>query len=355
MAVGNAMAYEEIKRLRDRLAQEIVVLRETVDTQGMFEEIVGASTALRGVLASVQMVAATEATVLVLGETGTGKELIARAIHKQSPRATGPLITVNCAALPGTLIASELFGHERGAFTGALNRHIGRFELAADGTIFLDEIGDLPFDVQIALLRVLQERQFERVGGSQVIRTNARIIAATHRDLPSAVEAGTFRADLFFRLNVFPVEMPPLRNRVEDIPMLVEYFAQRHGQRVGKKFGSVDAGSLRRLMAYPWPGNVRELENVIERAAILSRSDRLLIDDRALQDAHALRNRATEGAALRVNLRDTERQLIETALAASGGRVSGSTGAARRLDIPASTLERKIKRHGIDKFRFRLS
>jgi formate hydrogenlyase transcriptional activator len=355
MAVGNAMAYEEIKRLRDRLAQEIVVLRETVDTQGMFEEIVGASAALRDVLASVQMVAATEATVLVLGETGTGKELIARAIHKQSPRATGPLITVNCAALPGTLIASELFGHERGAFTGALNRHIGRFELAADGTIFLDEIGDLPADVQIALLRVLQERQFERVGGSQVIHTNARIIAATHRDLPSAVAAGTFRADLFFRLNVFPVEMPPLRHRAEDIPMLVEYFAQRHGQRVGKKFGSVDAGSLRRLMAYPWPGNVRELENVIERAAILSRGDRLLIDDSALPDSPALRGRATAGAALRVNLRDTERKLIEAALAASGGRVSGSTGAARRLDIPASTLERKIKGHGIDKFRFRPS
>jgi formate hydrogenlyase transcriptional activator len=355
MAVGNAMAYDEIRRLRDRLAQEIVVLRETVDTQGMFEEIVGASAALHDVLVNVQMVAATEATVLVLGETGTGKELIARAIHKQSPRATGPLITVNCAALPGTLIASELFGHERGAFTGALNRHIGRFEMAADGTIFLDEIGDLPLDVQIALLRVLQERQFERVGGSQVIHTNARIIAATHRDLQKAVAAGTFRSDLFFRLNVFPVEMPPLRNRVEDIPMLVEYFAQRHGQRVGKRFRSVDAGSLRRLMAYPWPGNVRELENVIERAAILSRSDRLVIDDSALQNTHAPRSRSGADAALRVNLRDTERELIEAALAASGGRVSGSAGAAQRLDIPASTLERKIKLHRIDKFRFRPS
>jgi DNA-binding NtrC family response regulator len=209
--------------------------------------------------------------------------------------------------------------------------------------------------VQIALLRVLQERQFERVGGSQVIRTNARIIAATHRDLPKAVAAGTFRSDLFFRLNVFPVEMPPLRDRVEDIPMLVEYFAQRHGQRVGKKFRSVDAGSLRRLMAYPWPGNVRELENVIERAAILSRSDRMVIDDSALQNTHAPRSRAGADAALRVNVRDTERKLIEAALAASGGRVSGSAGAAQRLDIPASTLERKIKLHRIDKFGFRRS
>ncbi|HSA29953.1 MAG TPA: sigma 54-interacting transcriptional regulator [Phycisphaerae bacterium] len=352
-AVGNALAFSEIRRLRDRLAQEVVVLREAVDTQGMFEEIVGRSAPLREVLANVQMVAATDATVLVLGETGTGKELIARAIHKRSARAAGPLISVNCAALPATLISSELFGHERGAFTGAQQRRIGRFEMATDGTIFLDEIGDLPPDVQIALLRVLQERTFERVGGTHVIRTNARIIAATHRDLQAAVAAGTFRSDLFFRLNVFPIEMPPLRNRPDDIPLLVEYFAQRHGQRLDRRLQSVDAGSLRKLVTYSWPGNVRELENVIERAVILSTGNKLVIEDHALRGARGPGSVSTDGAALRAHLHDAERQLIEAALAASAGRVSGSSGAAKRLAIPASTLERKIRLHHIDKYRFR--
>ncbi len=354
-AVGNALAFSEIRRLRDRLAQEVVVLREVVDTQGMFEEIVGRSAPLREVLANVKMVAATDATVLVLGETGTGKELIARAIHKRSARAAGPLISVNCAALPATLISSELFGHERGAFTGAQQRRLGRFEMAADGTIFLDEIGDLPPDVQIALLRVLQERTFERVGGTQVIRTNARIIAATHRDLRAAIAAGTFRSDLFFRLNVFPIEMPPLRKRPEDIPLLVEYFAQRHGQRLDRRLQSVDVGSLRKLVAYSWPGNVRELENVIERAVILSNGNKLVIEDHALLGSRGPGGVSTDDVTLRAHLRDAERQLIEAALAACAGRVSGSTGAARRLAIPASTLERKIRLHQIDKYRFRRS
>lgn len=357
MAVGNALAYEEIMRLRDRLAQEVVVLREAIDTQGMFEEIVGSSPALLDVLDSVQKVAATETTVLILGETGTGKELIARAIHKQSRRSAGPLITVNCAALPATLISSELFGHERGAFTGALQRRIGRFEMAADGTIFLDEIGDLPPDVQVALLRVLQEREFERVGGTQVLYTNARVIAATHCDLHAAVVAGTFRPDLYFRLNVFPVVVPPLRDRRDDIPLLIEYFALRHGLRVGKQFECLDAGSLRRLIAYPWPGNVRELENVVERAAILSNGNRLRIDEHALRGDRGTANDSPQlaGASLRVGMRHTEKRMIEEALSATKGRVSGPNGAARRLGLPASTLERKIRNHGIDKYRYRYS
>lgn len=357
MAVANSIAYEEIRQLRDRLAQELVVLREEVDVQGMFDEIVGKSQALRRVLDSVQKVAATDSTVLILGETGTGKELIARAIHKRSRRSSGPLISVNCAALPNSLISSELFGHERGAFTGAMQRRIGRFEMAADGSVFLDEIGDIPTDVQISLLRVLQEREFERVGGSQVIRTNARIITATHRDLGAAVEDGTFRSDLYYRLNVFPIEMPPLRNRPEDIPLLVEYFALRHGMHAGKRFHSLDSASLRRLMAYPWPGNVRELENVIERAVILSNNDRLRIDEQALRDGRASASRFSDqhNTSLRVGLRDTEKRFIEDALSACGGKVSGPTGAARKLDLPASTLERKIRLHRIDKHRFHRS
>lgn len=357
MATANALAYEEILRLRDRLAQENVVLREELDTRGMFEEIVGRSPVLRGVLERVQQVAATDSTVLILGETGTGKELVARAIHRRSRRAAGPLISVNCAALPSTLISSELFGHERGAFTGAVQRRLGRFELAANGTIFLDEIGDLPLDTQVMLLRVLQEREFERVGGTGVIRTNARVIAATHHDLQKAVDQGAFRSDLFFRLNVFPIEMPPLRERPEDIPLLVEYFALRHGARLGKRFCSMDAESLRRLTAYPWPGNVRELENAVERAVILSRGDRLRFDEGSFRRAAGAAAAATVSVrgGLRPGVRETEKRLIEEALAACRGRVAGAAGAARLLSVPASTLERKIRRHGIDKFRFRRS
>jgi formate hydrogenlyase transcriptional activator len=355
MAVANALAYEEILRLRDRLAQENVALREEVDTRGMFEEIVGRSTALRRVLERVQLVAATNATVLILGETGTGKELIARAIHRRSKRAAGPLISVNCAALPNSLISSELFGHERGAFTGAVQRRLGRFELAADGSIFLDEIGDVPPDIQVSLLRVLQEGEFDRVGGARPVRTNARVITATHRDLTRAVAEGAFRSDLFFRINVFPIELPPLRERLEDIPLLVEYFALRHGARAGKRFRSLEADSLRRLTAYPWPGNVRELENVIERAVILSTGDRLRIDEQSLKDGAAAAGGlpAVMATSLRLGLRETEKRLIEEALAACRGRVAGVSGAAARLGLPASTLERKIRQHQIEKYRFR--
>ncbi|MHB8077775.1 MAG: sigma 54-interacting transcriptional regulator [Candidatus Krumholzibacteriia bacterium] len=355
MAVANALAYEEILRLRDRLAQENVALREEVDTRGMFEEIVGRSAALRKVLERVQLVAGTDATVLILGETGTGKELIARAIHRRSTRAAGPLVSVNCAALPNSLISSELFGHERGAFTGAVQRRVGRFELATDGSIFLDVIGDVPADIQVSLLRVLQEGEFDRVGGARPVRTNARVIAATHRDLTAAVAAGTFRSDLFFRINVFPIELPPLRERAEDIPLLVEYFALRHGARVGKRFRSLEAGSLQRLRAYPWPGNVRELENVIERAVILSSGDRLRIDQQSLKGGGAPGGGlpVSTAAGLRRGLRETEKRLIEEALAACRGRVSGDSGAAVRLGLPASTLERKIRQHGIAKYRYR--
>jgi transcriptional regulator with GAF, ATPase, and Fis domain len=357
MALANSLAHEEILHLRDRLAQENIILREEVDTRGMFDEIVGRSQALRHVLTRVQQVAATDTTVLILGETGTGKELIARAIHRRSKRSGGPLICINCAALPSTLISSELFGHERGAFTGAVQRRIGRFELAGNGSIFLDEVGDLPIDTQVMLLRVLQEKEFERVGGTHGVRTNARVIAATHHDLGQAVEQGTFRSDLFFRLNVFPIEMPPLRERPEDIPLLVEYFALRHGARVGRSFRSLDARSLRRLMAYPWPGNVRELENVVERAVILSPDDRLQFDEHSYRNATGTGAGASASAAtgLRPGVRQIEKRLIEDALAACRGRVAGEAGAARRLGVPPSTLERKIRLHRIDKFRFRRS
>ncbi|MGH7804470.1 MAG: sigma 54-interacting transcriptional regulator, partial [Candidatus Binatia bacterium] len=254
LAVANSFAYEEIRRLKDRLAAENQVLREEIDRESMFEEIVGASRALRAVLDRVEKVAATESTVLVTGETGTGKELVARAIHRRSPRADRALIKVNCAALPAGLIASELFGHEKGAFTGALQQRSGRFELANGGSIFLDEVGELPPDVQASLLRVIQEGEFERVGGSRTLVTDVRVIAATNRDLGRAVAQGSFRSDLFYRLNVFPIEMPALRQRTEDVPVLVEYFTTRFASRMGKKIRAVDRDSMRRLVAYAWPG-----------------------------------------------------------------------------------------------------
>ena len=284
-AVSNALAYEEIARLKNRLHEENLVLREELDERSMFEEIVGSSEPLRKVLREIEKVAPTGSTVLVTGETGTGKELVARAIHKRSGRAARAMIKVNLASLPDTLVASELFGHEKGAFTGALQRRIGRFELASGGTIFLDEVGELPPDVQVALLRVLQEGEFERVGGNQTIRTDARVIAATNRDLQAAIAEGRFRSDLFFRLNVFPVVVPPLRERRDDIPMLVEYFVARHGSRLRRKFRSVSQQAMRLLMDYSWPGNIRELENVIERAAILSDGDTLHIDESMLPGA----------------------------------------------------------------------
>src|SRR6201984_3434833 len=263
-------AFEEIKRLKDRLHDENVVLREQIDQVFMFEEIVGSSPALKTVLSSVVKVAPTDSTVLITGETGTGKELIARAIHKGSQRAGQAFITVNCASIPSSPIASELFGHEKGAFTGALQRRQGRFELAHSGTIFLDEIGELPAETQIALLRVLQEHQFERVGGTRALPTHVRVIAATTRDLTAAIAAGTFRADLFYRLNVFPIEVPPLRKRKEDIPMLVEYFVKRFAEKAGRQIRTIDVNTLELCQSYPWPGNIRELQNIVERSVILS-------------------------------------------------------------------------------------
>ena len=377
-AVSNALAFEEIARLKDRLQEENLVLRQELDEQSMFEEIVGSSAPLRRLLSDVEKVAATTATVLVTGETGTGKELIARAIHRRSPRASRAMIKVNLASLPDTLMASELFGHEKGAFTGALQRRVGRFELASGGTIFLDEVGELPLDVQVSLLRVLQEGEFERVGGNQTIRTNVRVIAATNRDLTAAIAEGRFRSDLFFRLNVFPLVVPPLRERRDDIPILVEYFVARHGTRLGRRFRSVERRTLDLLMSYSWPGNIRELENVIERAAILSEGPTLRVDERMLNTGTGgLRQPppaevspaqpsqpATASASAPSNplppqpapvgtLRDEEVRVIECALAETGGRVSGPAGAAVRLGIPATTLESKIKKLGIDKFRFR--
>ena len=359
-AVSNALAYEEIARLKNRLHEENLVLRQELDEQSMFEEIVGSSDALRRVLREIEKVAPTGSTVLVTGETGTGKELVARAIHKRSGRAARAMIKVNLASLPDTLVASELFGHEKGAFTGALQRRIGRFELANGGTIFLDEVGELPPDVQVALLRVLQEGEFERVGGNQTIRTDARVIAATNRDLQAAIAEGRFRSDLFFRLNVFPVCMPPLRERRDDIPVLVEYFAARHGARLRRHFRSVSQQTMRLLMDYEWPGNIRELENVIERAAILSEGDTLRLDESMLRGTAPSRNSSPAGSLPPESRRpagnsldETEIRLIEEALAACSGRVSGDSGAAARLGIPATTLDSKIKRFRIDKLPFK--
>jgi formate hydrogenlyase transcriptional activator len=350
-AVANARAFEEIARLTGQLQAENLALRQEIDERSMFEEIIGSSKPLRETLARVDKVAATDTTVLITGETGTGKELVARAIHRRSRRLHRALVAVNCAALPPSLIASELFGHEKGAFTGALQRRVGRFELAAGGSIFLDEVGELPPEIQASLLRVLQEGTFERVGGSQPIATDARVIAATNRDLAAAVAEGTFRNDLFYRLNVFPIEMPPLRQRKEDIPILVEYFAARYAPRFGKRFQSIEKDSMDRILAYAWPGNVRELQNVIERAAILSEGEVLRVDE-PLLSAGAPGPRSA-GTLLPDSLRDEERRQIEEALAQSAGRVSGATGAATRLGVPSTTLESRIKRLGIDKYRFR--
>src|SRR3954452_2516021 len=350
-AVANAQAFEEIARLNRQLQAENLALRQEIDERSMFEEIIGSSPALRETLAHVDKVAGTDTTVLITGETGTGKELVARAIHRRSKRSPRALVAVNCAALPASLIASELFGHEKGAFTGALQRRVGRFELAAGGSIFLDEVGELPPEVQAALLRVLQDGTFERVGGSEPISTDARIITATNRDLGAAAAEGSFRSDLFYRLNVFPIAMPALRQRREDIPILVEYFAARYAPRFGKRFQSIEKSSMERALAYAWPGNVRELQNVMERAAILSEGDVLRIDEPLLGMSGAAA--ASPDAPLPDSLRDAERRQIEEALAQSAGRVSGAGGAALRLGIPSTTLESRIKRLGIDKYRFR--
>ncbi|HEY0803097.1 MAG TPA: sigma-54 dependent transcriptional regulator [Steroidobacteraceae bacterium] len=315
----------------------------------MFEEIVGASPALTGVLSRVSKVAGANATVLIAGETGTGKELVARAIHRRSGRALRPFVAVNCAAIPRDLVASELFGHEKGAFTGATQRRIGRFELAYGGTIFLDEVGELLPDTQAALLRVLQERELERVGGRETIAVDVRVIAATNRDLTDAVTQGRFRRDLFYRLNVFPLEMPSLRERKEDIPVLVEYFIHRYALKAGKTFRHVNKRTLERLESYLWPGNVRELQNVIERSVIVCDGDEFTVDESWLSTGPL----ASELQELPRTLAAHEKAMIEDALRASAGRVFGPSGAAARLGIPRSTLESRIRALKIIKSRFR--
>jgi formate hydrogenlyase transcriptional activator len=344
---GLEKAYEEIKRLKDHLHDENVVLKEQIDQVFMFEEIVGSSPALKTVLASIVKVAPTDSTVLITGETGTGKELIARAIHKSSQRAGRAFISVNCAAVPASLIASELFGHERGAFTGALQQRHGRFELANSGTIFLDEIGELPQETQIALLRVLQERQFERVGGNRLLSTDVRVIAATNRDLTGAIASGTFRTDLFYRLNVFPIHVPPLRQRTEDIPMLVEYFVKRYAEKTRKEINKIDKNTLKLCQSYPWPGNIRELQNIVERSVILCTGRAFSIDEAWLTSQNEPRRESS--GPLTNSVRSYEKKLIEAALAESNGKVAGPNGAATKLGIPRSTLDLKIKQLNIKK------
>jgi len=338
-------------RAEERMRNENVALREQIERDSMFEDIVGSSEVLRKVLQQLRKVAPTDSTVLILGETGTGKELIARAIHKQSNRSARAFIAVNCAAIPPSLIASELFGHEKGAFTGATQRRIGRLEAANGGTIFLDEVGDLPPEVQIALLRVLQEREIERVGSDKPIPVDVRVLAATHRDLEVLVSEGKFREDLFYRLNVVPISMPSLRERSADIPLLVEYFIARFGKKAGKKFRTIDKQSLKLLHEYEWPGNVRELQNVIERAVILSESDNFIVDEMWLKREPSQLPRTR--AALSGALLKQEKEMIEAALAESRGQVSGPAGAAAKLGVPTRTLDSKIKRLGIDKYRFK--
>jgi formate hydrogenlyase transcriptional activator len=344
---------DDRKRAEDRTRNENVALREDIVRSSMFEEIVGSSEPLRRVLVQVSKVAPTDSTVLVLGETGTGKELIARAIHNRSTRSNRAFIRVNCAAIPQSLIASELFGHEKGSFTGATQRRLGRFESADGGTIFLDEVGDLPTETQVALLRVLQEREFERVGGTQSVSVDVRVIAATNRDLTSAVAEGRFRQDLFYRLNVFPIRLPALRERISDISLLVGYLIDRYGKKLGKKIRNIDKKTIELFYAYDWPGNIRELQNVVERAVILSEGETFFVDETWL--THMTPKLAATTAPLVADLVEHEREILEAALRESEGVVGGPTGAAVKLGIPRQTLDSKIRKLGINRHRFKAS
>jgi PAS domain S-box-containing protein len=346
---------EDRKQAEDRLRSENVALREEIDKASMFEEIVGTSPTLKTVLSRISKVAPSDSTVLITGETGTGKELVARAIHRRSNRASRAFVSVNCSATPRELIASELFGHEKGAFTGATHQRLGRFELASGGTIFFDEVGELPAETQIALLRVLQEHEFERVGGTRSIRADVRVIAATNRDLQAAISAGAFRSDLYYRLNVFPIEIPPLRERKQDIPLLVEYFIDRYARKAGKKITTVDKKTLRLLQSYPWPGNIRELQNVIERSVIVCETENFSVDESWLsKDILPPTFRTIQSGAFKVEVEPrSEREIIEAALAETRGRVSGPSGAAAKLRIPPSTLETRIKVLKINKGKFK--
>jgi formate hydrogenlyase transcriptional activator len=344
---------DDRKRAEERTRNENVALREEIVHSSMFEEIVGSSEPLRHVLTQVSKVAPTDSTVLILGETGTGKELIARAIHNRSNRAMRAFIRVNCAAIPPSLVASELFGHERGSFTGALQRRLGRFESADGGTIFLDEIGELPPETQVALLRVLQEREFERVGGNQTIAVDVRVLTATNQDLNAAVAAGTFRQDLFYRLNVFPIQLPALRDRVDDIPLLVEYLVDRYAQKAGKKIRSISKNTLDLFQSYDWPGNIRELQNVVERAVILCDKETFCVDPSWLRREAA--KAPVPSLPLASDLAEREKAMIENALREASGLISGPTGAAAKLGLPRQTLESKIRKLGINRHRFKTS
>jgi formate hydrogenlyase transcriptional activator len=344
---------DDRKRAEDRTRNENVALREEIVRSSMFEEIVGSSDALRTVLNQIAKVAPSDSTVLIQGETGVGKELVARAIHNRSRRASRAFIRVNCAAIPQSLITSELFGHEKGAFTGALQRRLGRFESADGGTIFLDEIGELPQETQVAMLRVLQEREFERVGGNEPIVVDVRVLAATNRDLTAAVRDGVFRADLFYRLNVVPIQVPALRDRRGDIRLLVEYFVERYAQKAGKRIRSISKETLDLFEAYHWPGNIRELQNVIERAVILSDADVFRADPSWLTPVPA--DGGVPTGSLTADLAQREKAIIEDALRDAHGVIGGATGAAAKLGLPRQTLESRMRKLGIDRYRFKTS
>jgi transcriptional regulator with GAF, ATPase, and Fis domain len=351
---SSAVGMVDRKRSEEKLQHERVALREETDQAASFDEIVGTSVALQKVLSLVSKVAPTDASVLITGETGTGKELVARAIHRLSERSSKPFVSVNCAAIPRDLIASELFGHEKGSFTGAVQRRLGRFELADGGTIFLDEVGELPKETQIALLRVLQEREFERVGGTRSIQTNVRVVAATNRDLRAAIVAGTFRSDLFYRLNVFPIEVPALRDRREDIPELVEYFVDRCTRKVGKNIQGITKESLDLLRSYPWPGNIRELQNVIERSVIMCESENLSLDEAWLPQRPVASECKNQSNISQKHAAE-ENEMIESAVRESEGQAFGPTGAAALLNMPRSTAEPKIRSLKTNKDSFKAS
>lgn len=344
---------QDRKTTEDRMRNENTALREEIVRSSMLEEIVGSSVAIREVLEQVAKVAPTDSTVLIEGETGTGKELIARAIHNGSQRANRAFIRVNCAAIPRGLIASELFGYEPEAFTGALQRRMGRFEAAEGGTIFLDEVGELPLETQAALLHVLQNREFERVGGNESILIDVRVLVATKKDLAAATEDGTFRKDLYYRLNIFPIHLPALRDRADDIPLLVEYLVERYGSKARKKIRSISKDTLALFQNYQWPGNIRELQNVIERAVILSESERFSVNASWL--ASLTPGSASKPIRLASDLALREKTMIESALREAQGKISGPTGAAAKLGLPRQTLESKVKRLGIKRYRFKIS
>jgi formate hydrogenlyase transcriptional activator len=348
IAVSNALAYEEIKCLKEQLLIENRVLQEEIVERSIYEEIVGSSGSLQKVLAAIEKVAPTDSTVLLTGETGTGKELVAHAIHRRSPRYGRALVKVNCAALPAELIASELFGHEKGAFTGAMQQRVGRFEAANGGTIFLDEVAELSPEIQVSLLRVLQEKEFERVGGNRTIKTDVRVIAATNKDLRREVSDGSFRMDLFYRLNVFPIHVPPLRERADDIPVLVDYFATRLAARTGKTISQIEKRSLSAMQQYSWPGNIRELQNVIERCVILADSDVLRLESGMLMQPTSNVNGSCTPAC-----GSDRRSRIEAVLRETRGKVYGPEGAAARLGLPATTLDSQLRALGINKHQFK--